>query len=407
MLGLVLAQFLALALLAAPVAPAAQPLSTPPPFERTFSFWIEGERVGAVQVRFDGRRFHYASTTVVRRGRALEMLSFSCDADALGRGRTSTGVELKGPVPSTMALWMFRENEPERCIDVEDEHDGSKNKVCAQLSKGTLSGTLLGEHFEAELAADSGPSVITLPAQHARFVTELGVLPLPKPRDLFGAGLDPGPLSELLASSASNAHVHVDGPDCSSDLVLDTSMPVPSKLKRPDDLPAPSERANAQFLASKAEVSERFRPLALEATAGVNGPWPKSVRLAQWLSEFIEAGDPELDEHDPVATWTRRKSGCVGSASVFAAMANSLGLHVRIVYGALLEDGRLHPHAWNEVEIDGRFYAVDASRGEMVNRLDHFPLARSDDADPLAAGRCLLALPRLRWTVVEVGHRPR
>jgi transglutaminase-like putative cysteine protease len=140
--------------------------------------------------------------------------------------------------------------------------------------------------------------------------------------------------------------------------------------------------------------------IAREATRGDRTQWAAARHLTRFVDQAIASAPPELDEHDPATTWKRRKGGCVGHAAVFAALARTLGLRVRTAYGVLLEDGELQAHAWSEVEIDGRFYAVDPSRGSAPVGPDHLALARDDEPDPLRAGRCLLALPQMKWTVV-------
>lgn len=367
---------LALALNAVPV---------PPPFVRTYSFWLGEERVGAIDVRWDARAFTYRSTHVVRLEGRLEARTETATTDAAGVGQTHSGLHLGGPMPSTLALFSLAnslEKGHSGCLEAEDEQTGKPGRVCATRDGQALDGALLGVHFRAHLDVDAVPDFIELPEQRVRFVVAPDGLPLPQPRDLFGRLLEPGALARLAV--ARRAHVVGDAAACPVDLVVE-SPDVADELFVPPALDPLVWRARA-----------------LQATQGQRSRWAAAQRLGKYVDESLPGGPPTLAEHDADAAWAQPASSCVGHASAFAALARALGWPVRTVFGALLEDGKLAAHAWSEVQVGGRFAGLDPSRGGAPVDARYLPLASSDDADPLLAGRCLLALPEQHWRVLEM-----
>ncbi|MBS2029493.1 MAG: transglutaminase domain-containing protein [Deltaproteobacteria bacterium] len=350
--------------------------STPPTFDRTFAWTLRGERVGSLHVSFDGKQFRYESVTVVRRGNALSTQKFGATTDASGHGRTDDGRALEGPLPSTLALWMFGDREARRCIDVEDERDGKRGQVCGERRGDALSGTLLGESFTADLA-DGGPIVVELPSQQARF-QESGALPLPVPRDLFVGTRRADALSNLIG--VEHARVRAEATNCSLDLQLKKPQP-------PRDEPL-EHHGDSRW-------SRNASSLSLKTTTR----WATAAALANFVDQAIVPVATSPTGETAESVWQARRGSCVGQAELFDALATGSGLPSRVVYGVLVEDGELAPHAWNEVQVSGNWIGVDPSRGVAPVGPEHIPFGRDGDSDPLRAGRCLLALPTMKWSV--------
>jgi len=352
--------------------------ASPPQFDTTLAMSLRGERVGAVHLRFDGAAFRYESLTVVRREKTLSTLRFGATMDAQGHGKTDDGRALPGPLPSTLALCLFADGDRDRCIAVEDERDGKPGQVCASRTGRALRGTLLGEPFSATLDGSGGLASLELPGQHARFQRVDGALPLPVPRDLFG-GSQPARGLEAL-EGATAASVQGSGAGCSVDVQLARAAP-----------------SHDEALATAPERG--WTHDARDLRLGTQTRWTTAVALAKFVEQAIVSDDASPADEDARGVWRARRGSCVGQARVFDALAQALGLPTRIVFGALVEDGRVSPHAWDEVRLGDRWFGVDPSRGRAPVGPEHLPLAREGDADPLRAGRCLLALPEMRWTV--------
>lgn len=360
------------------IALLAAALAALPALDVSLALSLRGERVGAVRVRWDGSRYRYESLTVVRRGSELSTQRFEATTDANGKGRTSDGRALEGPLPSTLALWMFRDGDANRCIPVEDERDGHPGQVCATRQGRTLSGTLLGEPFTALLDGDNGPTALDLPGQKAHFVRADGELPLPAPRDLFGGSKLVQALKNL--EGTDRARVRGSSSTCSVDAVLERASPGADEPLAP-------------------VVAGRWTRIAGDLRLGTRTRWSTAVALAKFVDQAIASvpASPADERADEV--WSARKGSCVGQARLFASLAQALGLPTRVVYGALVEDAKVAPHAWDEVQLGAHWYGVDPSRGAAPLGPEHIPLAREGDPDPLRAGRCLLALPAMKWDV--------
>jgi transglutaminase-like putative cysteine protease len=145
---------------------------------------------------------------------------------------------------------------------------------------------------------------------------------------------------------------------------------------------------------------ERDEPLApgpkLEVDAGTR--WRTAIALAKFVDQAVQPAAASAADEEPKQVLAAHRGSCLGQARVFAMLAGAR-LPTRVVYGVLVEDGRAAAHAWNEVQVNGRWYGVDPSRGLAPVGPEHIPLAREGDADPLRAGRCLLALPSMKWDV--------
>ena len=358
--------------------------AAPPALDRTYSFWLGTERVGIVRLRLEGDRFRYESTRVIRRGPALEATSFWSETDLLGRGKNSDGKVLSGPEPSTLALTQFRNGEAQRCIAVEDEHDGRRGEVCGQRQGSHLEGILLGEPFTGTLGDDGAPEAIDLPKQRVHFAAERGEVPLPQPRDLFARAIPASGLEPH--SSKYPARLVGESEFCKTETILRAGPGVPPQDEFLPPLPPRSATAD----------------VARDATRGDRSVWAATGHLVTFVDKAIASSAPEVDEHDAQSTWNRRRGGCVGHAAVFALLARTLGIKVRTVYGMLFEEEAWHAHAWNEVLVGDRFYGVDPSRGAAAIGSEHVAVARDDDPDPLRPGRCMLALPSMTWTLTPL-----
>jgi len=367
MIGAMISALLALALTTAP-----------PTFDRTFAWSLRGERVGSLHVHFDGKQFRYESLSVVRRGKELSTQKFGATTDANGHGRTDDGRALDGPLPSTLALWTFGDGEPRHCIDAEDERDAKRGQVCGARVGSTLRGELLGEPFSATLDGDGGPLELVLANQDSEFEAVDGPLPVPMPHDLFARAYDAGALANL--NRAQYAHVASTSPECRLDLDLSRPSAPPDEplLKRDDG---------------------RWAREAAGLRLGTTTRWATAVALAKFVDQAIGTvlTSPVGETADSV--WKSRKGSCAGDAELFAALARGSGVPVRVVYGALVEVDEVSPHAWDEVQVSGTWIGVDPSRGTAPVGPEHIPFGRDGDTDPLQAGRCLLALPTMKWSV--------
>jgi len=141
-----------------------------------------------------------------------------------------------------------------------------------------------------------------------------------------------------------------------------------------------------RILERKYEIIDRYVPddireASLTITAEVKGDEAKARALYDWIGtriaydwdkadDYIERG--EWKEQTPEDTFRTRTGVCIDVARLYAVMARTAGIEVRVVTG-LGADGRggYGPHAWNEVLVaDGAWIPLDAtwaSSGDWFN----------------------------------------
>ncbi len=90
----------------------------------------------------------------------------------------------------------------------------------------------------------------------------------------------------------------------------------------------------------------------------------------------------------PEQTLAAGHGDCTEMVGLYLASATATGLKARSVGGGLWADGRLRPHAWVEVDVGGRWVAVDPTLGQAP--ADAARLAVG--AEPASAAEALQAL---------------
>ncbi|NBD26217.1 transglutaminase domain-containing protein [Paenibacillus glycinis] len=155
--------------------------------------------------------------------------------------------------------------------------------------------------------------------------------------------------------------------------------------------PVISDAVEAEFrrvLERKYEVIDAAIPPDIEAAAAAvtknsTTDEQKARALYDWVgtriaydwdkaNDYVDRG--VWKEQSPTDTFASRKGVCIDVARLYAVMARSVGLDVRVVTGVgLTGDGGSGPHAWNEVKLadgGGAWIPLDAtwaSSGDWFN----------------------------------------
>ncbi|WP_020616079.1 transglutaminase domain-containing protein [Paenibacillus daejeonensis] len=115
-----------------------------------------------------------------------------------------------------------------------------------------------------------------------------------------------------------------------------------------------------------AEIGEAARHVTEELSSDED----KARALYDWVGTRIaydwDKANDYIDygtwrEQTPQDTFDMRQGVCIDVARLYAVMARSVGLDVRVVTGMGGEGGNLGPHAWNEVRVDGNWLPLDAT----------------------------------------------
>ncbi|CAM4348646.1 transglutaminase-like domain-containing protein [Paenibacillus tarimensis] len=130
------------------------------------------------------------------------------------------------------------------------------------------------------------------------------------------------------------------------------------------------------------DVPDEIKEAAVKLTAELESDREKAKALYDWIGTRIEYDWDKADnyiengvwkEQTPDDTFRTRKGVCIDVARLYAVMARTAGLDVKVVTG-LGADGRggYGPHAWNEVLVSdtGRWIPLDATWASSGNWFD-------------------------------------
>ena len=122
--------------------------------------------------------------------------------------------------------------------------------------------------------------------------------------------------------------------------------------------------------------------MAKEATKMAKTRKKKVDLLIKYVHEYIKYSKDDYSQHFiSVYDIIRTKNGvCSDFAELFTVLARSIGIPCKTVGGYALDsnDGYLGGHAWNEVEIDGKWYGVDPTWNLWLPSYYHFKESNAD-----------------------------
>ncbi len=136
------------------------------------------------------------------------------------------------------------------------------------------------------------------------------------------------------------------------------------------------EQQFQQILQRKYEIIDRNIPAdvakaAQQIAGGDRSDRAKAKSLYDWVGTRVRYDDEKLrlyedqgqwHEQNPEETFHTRKGVCIDYSRLYAVMARSVGLKVKVVTG-LGDDGKGNygPHAWNEVYVSGKWIPLDTT----------------------------------------------
>jgi hypothetical protein len=122
--------------------------------------------------------------------------------------------------------------------------------------------------------------------------------------------------------------------------------------------------------------------IAKEVTKGARTKRKKVDMLIKYVYNYIKYSKDDYSQHFiSVYDIIRTKNGvCSDFAELFTVLARSIGIPCKTVGGYALDpnDGYLCGHAWNEVEIDGKWYGVDPTWNFWLPSYYHFKESNAD-----------------------------
>lgn len=140
--------------------------------------------------------------------------------------------------------------------------------------------------------------------------------------------------------------------------------------------------ADPSALAAYSQRNDRISRLAAEAVRDVPDGTPRVHALTRFVHRFMSY-KPDRPYRPVPALLDSPVGDCTEFADLFTALANSLGIPSRTVFGLAYRDGDTPAfvyHAWNEVMIDNAWQAVDPTWNQLRVDATHIPLPSSQSA---------------------------
>jgi hypothetical protein len=144
-------------------------------------------------------------------------------------------------------------------------------------------------------------------------------------------------------------------------------------------------RANAMVTSNDPRVIE----LARKAASGANDPWEKAKTIESWVARNIRDKNFSV-AFAPASEVAQNLTGdCTEHGVLTAAMCRAVGVPARVVVGLVYAEnlGGFGFHLWNEVYVNRRWVAIDATFDESDVDAVHIKLADSslDGVSPFEA----------------------
>jgi hypothetical protein len=122
----------------------------------------------------------------------------------------------------------------------------------------------------------------------------------------------------------------------------------------------------AKYLASTSMLQSDdplIRTSAEEAIAGETDAWKAAQAIERWVHVGIAKKHMGVAFASALEVCKNREGDCTEHAVLLAALARAVGIPARVAMGTVYLTGIFGGHAWTEVWIAGRWYALDAALG--------------------------------------------
>ena len=98
--------------------------------------------------------------------------------------------------------------------------------------------------------------------------------------------------------------------------------------------------------------------------------YEKILYVHDWLVDNIEYDQTlqRINRSNIYGAFIEKNVTCAGYAKAFKYMMDELNINSIIVQGTAIEDGEEEYHAWNYVELDGTWYAIDCTWDDPIIR---------------------------------------
>jgi hypothetical protein len=174
----------------------------------------------------------------------------------------------------------------------------------------------------------------------------------------------------------------------------------------PADAYAGCLEANSMVQSDAPEIQS----IAKDVVGDVKDAWRAAQTLERWVHDNLTEKSLGVGFASALEVCRNREGDCTEHSVFLAALCRAAGIPARVAMGFEYIAGTWAGHAWNEVWIDGRWYALDATNGYGSADALHLTLSTMTlrDAD---MGREFLTIAtwmgKLKIDVEEVTYRGR
>lgn len=165
------------------------------------------------------------------------------------------------------------------------------------------------------------------------------------------------------------------------EVMLEMSMA--AEDTRPVVFPASASEGMEKYISESEYITpadSAVVELAAKIAAGESDGVIVVKKILEWVNANIET-DFIAETLSAPEVLKKKRGKCSENAIIFAALARSLKIPVKISLGVMNAGGRWMGHMWNEVWLGGRWIAVDPSPGGFVSGPTHIKFTDSDTVD--------------------------
>jgi transglutaminase-like putative cysteine protease len=167
-------------------------------------------------------------------------------------------------------------------------------------------------------------------------------------------------------------------------------------------------RPNAMIDSEDARIVELTRQAVAGHGAAADDPWEKVVRIEQWVAKNLKNKNFSVGFASASDVARNLTGDCTEHGVLTAAMCRAAGVPARVVVGLVYAEslGGFGYHLWNEVYVNRRWVAVDATFDQSSVDAVHIKLSDSS-LDGLAPFEAFLPVVRVlgKMTLVPVETR--
>lgn len=178
-----------------------------------------------------------------------------------------------------------------------------------------------------------------------------------------------GNAADMIPPTARQTVATEGGETC---VTVQAETPPELTVKLPVTSPDLRPYLQASDLAQSEDPAIRAKARAI--VAGETDAWQASLKLLHWVNRQMTKVSSEPQPISATEILKSLRGDCSEHAILFAALAQAVGLPVKLAAGLAYADGAYHYHAWDEVYV-GRWVEVDPTWGEETVDAGHLQIA--------------------------------